>query len=156
MRITLIFTGKTEESYLKDGIDLYVKRISRYIPTGIKIISEPVKKSGSHNRGNITDEYKKLTSVKSGQSFKVLLDEKGEQLTSDKFAGFIEKKMVMGYRELVFLTGGAYGFTEEIYHEADSILSLSAMTFTHQMVRLILVEQLYRAMTIIRGEPYHH
>lgn len=156
MRITLMFTGKTEAGYLKEGLDIYIKRLNRYIPTDIKIISEPFNKPGSPATGTKMSGYKKYVSTQGGSYFKVLLDEKGDQLSSEKFAGLIEKIMTRGYKELIFMTGGAYGFPEEMYREADRTLSLSGMTFTHQMVRLILVEQLYRAMTIIRGEPYHH
>ncbi len=146
MKIILLFTGKTEESYLKEGIDIYSKRVERYIPHEIKIINERKKKFTAGNS----------LPVSGHSSYVVCLDEKGDKLSSVDFAKFLEKIMNQGYKELVFVTGGAYGFTERETLRADRLLSLSKMTFSHQMVRLILVEQIYRALTIIRGEPYHH
>jgi 23S rRNA (pseudouridine1915-N3)-methyltransferase len=143
MKITLVFMGKTRERYLKEGIDIYLKRLRHYIPTEIKIFEERGKKSRMPARFN-------------GQVFVTLLDEKGERFTSEEFAKFVEKVIVQGNKELVFIAGDAWGLQEELYQKADRVISLSDMTFTHQMVRLILAEQLYRAMTIIRGEPYHH
>ncbi len=152
MRITLLFTGKTDEPFIRDGIEVYAGRLSHYVPLEIKVAGNEGKKSKSRKgaaRGT------RLVH-KSGSSLLVLLDEKGEKLSSAGFSRFIETTMIGGYKELIFYTGGAYGFTKEVYNKADRIISLSDMTFTHQMVRLILVEQIYRAMTIIRGEPYHH
>lgn len=155
MKLKLLFTGKTEDGYLKEGIDIYTKRLRHYIPYEIKIAGERKKKSFQQS-AKISAEYEKLMSAFDKTAYIVLLDEKGEKLTSEGFAGLIEKNMNHGYRELVFITGGPYGFPENIRNKADRIVSLSDMTFSHQMVRLILVEQIYRAMTIIRGEPYHH
>jgi 23S rRNA (pseudouridine1915-N3)-methyltransferase len=146
MKIILFFTGKTEDSYLKEGIDIYSKRIERYIPHEIKVINERKKKSTAGNRIPAFGQ----------SSYVVCLDEKGDKLSSVDFAKFVEKIMNQGYKELVFITGGAYGFTEGEVPLANRLLSLSDMTFSHQMVRLILVEQIYRALTIIWGEPYHH
>jgi 23S rRNA (pseudouridine1915-N3)-methyltransferase len=146
MKLILLFTGKTEDSYLKEGIDIYSKRIGRYIPHEIKIINERKKKFTAGNSLPVLGQ----------SSYVVCLDEKGDKLSSVDFAKFLEKMMNQGYKELVFITGGAYGFTEGETLTADRLLSLSQMTFSHQMVRLILVEQIYRALTIIRGEPYHH
>ncbi|MFO7922675.1 MAG: 23S rRNA (pseudouridine(1915)-N(3))-methyltransferase RlmH [Bacteroidales bacterium] len=156
MKIKLLFTGKTEESYLKEGIDIYTQRVKRYIPLEVKIIEEFAKKQGSPARRTKTRKTGRIISGIDKSSFLVLLDEKGKSFSSPEFAGFLEKKIIMGYKEIIFVTGGAYGFPEELYSRANRIISLSEMTFTHQMVRLILVEQLYRAMTIINGEPYHH
>ena len=156
MKLTLLFTGKTEDSYLKEGIEIYAKRLKRYLPLEIKIIGESVKRSKSSAGRARIRESEIITSAVSRSSYIVLLDEKGKCYSSEEFARFIENIMNRGYRELVFVTGGAYGFSDELYGKADHKVSLSDMTFTHQMVRLILTEQLYRAVTIIRGEPYHH
>jgi 23S rRNA (pseudouridine1915-N3)-methyltransferase len=146
MKIILLFTGKTEDNYLKEGIEKYSKRIGRYIPYEIKIINERKKKSAAGD----------LLTASGSYSYVVCLDEKGDKLNSSDFANFLEKIMNQGYKELVFITGGAYGFSESEKQSANKLISLSEMTFSHQMVRLFLVEQIYRAITIIRGEPYHH
>ncbi len=151
-----MFTGKTEESYLKEGIEIYTKRIKHYIPLEIRIIGELIKKSKLSSSKANKRESQKLISALDSSSYLVLMDEKGETFSSEGFAKFIEKLTVHGYKEIVFVTGGAFGFPDEFYSKANKIVSLSGMTFTHQMTRLILVEQIYRAMTIIRGEPYHH
>ncbi len=156
MKLTLLFTGKTEEAYLKEGIGIYTKRLRHYIPNEIKIIDDR-KKKPEHVAGRTkAGKSEKLISADNSNAYFVLLDEKGDKLSSEEFAKFIENTMVRGYKELIFITGGAYGFPEDVYRRANRIISLSDMTFTNQMVRLILVEQIYRAMTIIRGEPYHH
>jgi 23S rRNA (pseudouridine1915-N3)-methyltransferase len=152
MKITLLFTGKTEESYLNEGINIYINRLKHYIPVEIKIIGTKGKKSKS---AGLRMENR-LNTMPGNSSCLILLDEKGERFSSEKFARFIEKIIIQGYKELVFLIGDAYGIPDELYPRANKIVSLSEMTFTHQMVRLILAEQLYRAMTIIKGESYHH
>jgi 23S rRNA (pseudouridine1915-N3)-methyltransferase len=156
MKLTLLFTGKTEEAYLKEGIGIYTKRLRHYIPHEIKIVDDR-KKRPEHREGRSkAGKSEKLIPEGNNNAYYVLLDEKGDKLSSEEFARFIENTMVQGYKELVFITGGAYGFSENAYRRANRLISLSDMTFTNQMVRLILVEQIYRAMTIIRGEPYHH
>lgn len=156
MKLTLIFTGKTQSGYLKEGIDVYIKRLQRYVPVNIRIIEEPGKKSGNYSTRQKTRDNGKIISGIDKNSFIVLLDEKGKAFSSQGFARFVEKTMIYGYKEIVFVSGGAYGFPDNLHKMANKVISLSWMTFSHQMVRLILVEQLYRAMTIIRGEPYHH
>lgn len=155
MKIVLLFTGKTEEAYLNEGIGIYIRRLKRYIPVEIRIIGETGKKKASAGKHKIR-ESGKLSIPAGNLSYLALLDEKGDKFNSEEFAGFIEQIMTRGYKELVFVTGGAYGFPELMHRKADRKISLSDMTYTHQMVRLILAEQIYRAMTIIRGEPYHH
>lgn len=156
MKITLLFAGKTGPDYLSEGIEIYRKRLERYIPFKIRIIGASVKKPGSSTGKSGKRKYEKILSSIDNSAFLVLLDEKGDRMNSGEFAKFIEKMMLQGYKEVVFVTGGPYGFPEGLYTAANRMVSLSDMTFSHQMVRLILVEQLYRAMTIIRGEPYHH
>jgi 23S rRNA (pseudouridine1915-N3)-methyltransferase len=155
MKLILLFRGKTDEAYLREGIDNYAKRIKNYIPLEISITGERGKKPGTFGTAKARGSERHLSTI-GKTSFVVLMDEKGERYSSEGFAKFIEKISIRGYKEMVFVTGDAYGFPDEYYNRADHLVSLSDMTFTHQMVRLILAEQLYRAMTIIRGEPYHH
>lgn len=156
MNITLLCIGKTDNKQLQVLIDTYSKRLGHYIKFSIEII--PDIKNAKH----LSQTEQK---VKEGQQFLkklhtqdhiVLLDEKGKEYHSLGFAKFLQKKMNGGFKTLVFLIGGPYGFSDEIYHKAHAKVSLSQMTFSHQMVRLFMVEQLYRGFTILKGEPYHH
>lgn len=156
MNISLILIGKTDADYLKTGIDLYLKRLKHYINFNFIVIPDIKKKK------NLTfDQQKKeegiliLKNIKV-DDFIVLLDEKGKSYTSENFSEFINKKMVSGIKNLVFVIGGPYGFSQEVYNRSNQKLALSDMTFSHQMVRLIFVEQVYRAFTILKNEPYHH
>lgn len=156
MKIKLLLVGKTDSDYLSKGIDEYVKRSKHYLPFEMVIIPD------LKNTKNLSEDQQKqkegeliLNQVNSGD-FIVLLDENGKEFTSVDFSKFIEKRMISGLKNLVFVVGGPYGFSNEIYKQCNSKISLSKMTFSHQMVRLIFTEQLYRAMTIIKGEPYHH
>ncbi|HNX54800.1 MAG TPA: 23S rRNA (pseudouridine(1915)-N(3))-methyltransferase RlmH [Prolixibacteraceae bacterium] len=156
MKICLLVIGKTDEAYLQKGIELFHKRIPHYIPFELKIIPD-VK-----NAKNLSEDQQKekegelILQQIVGSDELFLLDENGEEFTSIKFARFLEKKMVAGLKRLVFVIGGPYGFSASVYSKAIGKVSLSKMTFSHQMVRLIFLEQLYRAMTILKGEPYHH
>jgi len=156
MKVTLIEVGKTESDYLKTGIDIYLKRIAHYVPIKEVVIS------ALRNTSKLSEEQQKqkegssILSLLQPTDELILLDERGEMFSSVAFARFVEKKMVAGSRNLVFVIGGPYGFSEEVYARANGKVSLSAMTFSHQMVRLLFVEQFYRAMTILKGEPYHH
>ena len=156
MKITFLTVGKTEDAYLKDGIEKYVKRLKHY--TRLEIIELPELK----NTKALTPEQQKTKEAemilkKIGVTDHViLLDENGMELTSKQFAGYINKKAVSSGVNLVFIVGGPYGFDEQVYQRGNDKLSLSRMTFSHQMVRLFFTEQLYRAFTIIKGEPYHH
>jgi 23S rRNA (pseudouridine1915-N3)-methyltransferase len=156
MKVTLLEIGKTEADYLKKGIDIYLKRIAHYITFNEQVIPS-LKKSG---RLSETQQKQKegelILNLLNPTDELILLDEKGDRFSSVTFARFIEKKMVEGNRNIVFAIGGPYGFSPEVYAKARSTISLSEMTFSHQMVRLIFVEQFYRAMTILKGEPYHH
>ncbi len=156
MKITFLTVGKTEDAYLKEGIEKYVKRLKHY--TRLEMIDLPELK----NTKALTPEQQKVKEAemilkKIGVTDHViLLDENGIELTSKQFAGYINKKAVSSGVNLVFIAGGPYGFDEQVYQRANDKLSLSLMTFSHQMVRLFFTEQLYRAFTIIKGEPYHH
>ncbi len=156
MKITLLVVGKTDAAYLKDGINLYSKRLNHYINFETEVI--PDVKKGK----NLTVEIQKqkegeiiLSKLSPGKEFH-LFDENGKTFTSRQFAGFLEKKMASGLKELVFVIGGPYGFSDEVREKTNSGISLSPMTFSHQLARLLCVEQIYRAFTILKGEPYHH
>ncbi|MBD1432596.1 23S rRNA (pseudouridine(1915)-N(3))-methyltransferase RlmH [Sphingobacterium sp. DN00404] len=156
MKITLLCIGKTDENFVKTGIENYVKRLKHYIHFDISVI--PDIKNAKH----LTQEQQRakegeliLKQLNNGD-FVVLLDERGKTFSSVEFAKFVEQKMIGSVQHIVFIIGGPYGFSEDLYHRANQQLSLSKMTFSHQMVRLFFVEQLYRAFTILRGEPYHH
>lgn len=156
MKITLLVLGKTEEKYLKDGIGKYTKRLKHYVK--FEIIEIPELK----NTKNLTEDQQKEKEAElikkyiSTTGHMILLDEKGEEFTSPQFSVFLSKKMLGSVQNLVFVIGGPYGFDNTIYALANGKISLSKMTFSHQMVRLFFAEQVYRAFTILKGEPYHH
>jgi 23S rRNA (pseudouridine1915-N3)-methyltransferase len=156
MKIVLLAIGKTSEAYLKEGIDKFTKRLGHYIPFELRIIQD-VKTS----RGISSEKQKQmegeliLNNISSGDHV-VLLDERGKQHTSREFANYLDRKMSIVPKNLYFIIGGPYGFSKEVYERANELISLSSMTFSHEMVRLFMTEQIYRAMTILRGEPYHH
>ncbi len=154
MTITVFFTGKTTDNYVKEGIAEYEKRIRRYLPLVIRELS-PGKTPKDRYAVKLL-EGKLLLKSLDKKTFVILLDERGERYTSVQFAGILEKKMMEGNKDLVFIIGGAFGVSDEVYRRADRVISLSPMTFSHQVVRILLMEQLYRALTIIHGEPYHH
>jgi len=156
MKILLAVIGKTDEKYLQSGIDIFTKRLKYYIPFEMKIIPDLKKTKNLSSDQQKSMEGELLLQVFQPGDQIVLLDEKGIEFSSVKFSDFIEKKMVSGIKRLVFVIGGPYGFSDKVYQQANAKISLSQMTFSHQMVRLIFVEQVYRAMTILRNEPYHH
>ena len=137
-------------------IDIYVKRLSHYIPFDIEMISDVKNTKNLSEKDQKIQEGASILKFLQPNDHVILLDEKGKQLSSMEFARFIEKKSHTVAKRLVFVVGGPYGFSDEIYACANEKLSLSKMTFTHQMVRLVFVEQFYRAMTILNNEPYHH
>jgi 23S rRNA (pseudouridine1915-N3)-methyltransferase len=156
MKITLILIGKTDESYIEQGFRRYMERLGHY--TSISVIIIPAVKDASKLSPNQVKEREAsllLKNIPTGSTV-VLLDEKGIELRSVDFAARMQKWMNAGTKDLVFITGGAFGLSDELEKIAAYRLSLSKMTFTHQLVRLIFAEQLYRAFTIIRNEPYHN
>lgn len=156
MKITLLLIGKTDVKWVREGLDLYASRISHYIPFQIVEIPE-LKNTSALSKEQIKEKEGELLLSKTRASDEViLLDERGRECRSLEFAAAIADKMSKSGRDIVFIIGGAYGFSKAVYERADSKLSLSKMTFSHQMVRTIFAEQLYRAFTIIKGEPYHH
>ena len=156
MKIVLLVVGKTVESHFIQGIEEYSKRLAHYVPFEIAVIPEL-----RNTKSLSTDQQKEreadfiLKSFLPGD-YIVLLDEHGKELSSMQFAEYIEKKMHTTPRRLVFVVGGPYGFAQSVYTTAHEKISLSKMTFSHQMIRLIFTEQLYRAFTILNNEPYHH
>lgn len=156
MKILLLVIGKTDEDYLVTGIKKYVGRLGHYVSFEMKELPD------IRNRKTLSeDQQKKAESFLLLQQLQpadqvILLDERGKNYTSVEFAESIEKGMASGAKRMVFIIGGPYGFDKEVYDRANAQLSLSPMTFSHQMVRLIFLEQLYRAFTILKGEPYHH
>ena len=155
MKITLLVVGKTTSVQIESLIQEYLKRLTHYIPFVLQVIPE------LKNTKALTPEQQKLAegdlilrAINSSTDL-VLLDEHGKEFRSVEFADYVQKRMSSG-RDVVFVVGGPYGFSEAVYQRANGKISLSKMTFSHQMVRLFFVEQLYRAMTILRGEPYHH
>ncbi|MDB5129292.1 23S rRNA (pseudouridine(1915)-N(3))-methyltransferase RlmH [Mucilaginibacter sp.] len=156
MKITFITVGKTEDAYLKDGIEKYVKRLKHY--TKLEMVDIPELK----NTKALTEDQQKAKEAElilkkiTVQDHVILLDENGMEFTSVQFANYINKRSVSSSANLIFIVGGPYGFDQSVYQRANDKISLSRMTFSHQMVRLFFVEQLYRAYSIIKGEPYHH
>lgn len=156
MRITLLTAGKTDVAWVKAGLDMYVSRIAHYVPFTADEIPE-LKNTASLGREQIKEKEGALLLRRMKPSdYVVLLDEHGRRFRSVEFASWLEDRMARTGADIVFVVGGAYGFSSAVYGRADFRISLSDMTFSHQMVRTIFAEQLYRAFTIIRGEPYHH
>lgn len=156
MKIALVVIGKTDAGYFVDAINEYKNRLVHYIPFEMEVIPD------IKNAKNLSESQQKekegeliLKALQAGD-YLVLLDEKGKDFTSVQFASYLEKKMHVIPKRLVFVVGGPYGFSEAVYKTASEKISLSKMTFSHQMIRLIFVEQIYRAMTILNNEPYHH
>lgn len=156
MVIELIIVGNTVATYLETGIQEYVKRLKHYVRFSITVIPE-LKNAKSLREEQIKQTEGELIMNKISLSDRViLLDNRGTEPTSEKLAEWLQSTMNRGTRKLIFVVGGAYGFSDAVYERADEKLSLSSLTFSHQMVRLIFIEQLYRAFTILNNEPYHH
>lgn len=156
MKLKLLLVGKTVESYLKKGISDYQERLKHYASFELVEIPE-LKQASALTRDQIKLREGELILKQLRDSDDViLLDEHGARFSSVAWAKHLEQKMSHSSRDIVFVIGGSYGFSQAVYDRADSMLSLSDMTFSHQLVRLLFVEQLYRAFTIIKGEPYHH
>jgi 23S rRNA (pseudouridine1915-N3)-methyltransferase len=156
VKVRLLVIGKTDEAYLKTGMAEYQSRIRRYFRFSVEELP------GLKNAGHLSKtewklkEGEKILMNITPSDYIVLLDEKGKEMTSSGFSNFLEQKFALGAKTLTFIIGGPYGFDESVKQKADVLLSLSKMTFSHQMVRLFFLEQLYRAATILRNESYHH
>ncbi len=156
MKIVIIAVGKTSTGYVACGVEEFLKRANRYVPTELIVIPDVKSSKALSEDAQKQQEGRSIIAALQPGDIVTLLNEGGKELTSREFSLMIERRMVQGIKRLVFVIGGPYGFSNEVYERADSKLSLSRMTFTHEMVRLFFMEQIYRAMTIMRGEPYHH
>lgn len=156
MTIKLLGIGKTDDSALLNLTDDYIKRLQFYNKFEFELIPDLKKVKNLDENQQKQKEGELILSKINTSDFVVLLDEKGKQFSSVGFSEFIQKRLNSGLKQLVFVIGGPYGFSEAVYRRADTSISLSKMTFSHQMVRLFFVEQLYRAFTILKNEPYHH
>ncbi|MBD5193708.1 MAG: 23S rRNA (pseudouridine(1915)-N(3))-methyltransferase RlmH [Paramuribaculum sp.] len=156
MKIVLMTVGKTTTEYLRKGIEMYTARINRYMQFELNELPD------IRNTKSLTEAQQKeregelILSALQPSDAVVLLDERGREMTSREFADDIDRYGIRGTKRLVYIVGGPYGFSAKVYDRANAKLSLSRMTYPHEMVRLFFTEQIYRAMTILRGEPYHH
>lgn len=156
MKIALLQVGKTAEKYLTEGISIFEGRLRKYAVFEIFTIPD------IRNTRNMTAtelkarEGDKILKFFKNDDYIVILDDKGKEFSTIEFSSWIEKTMILQKKRLVFVIGGAWGFSDEVYKKADMRLSLSRLTFSHQMVRLLFLEHLYRTFTVIKGEPYHH
>lgn len=156
MKISLLCIGKTDDKFIQEGIEKYLKRLKHYIPFHIITLADIKNAKNMSTVQQMEKEgelfFKNLTNT----DFVVLLDEKGKAFRSVEFADYLQQKMVGSVQHIVFLIGGPYGFAPKVKERANFAMSLSKLTFSHQMVRLFFIEQVYRALTIMKGEPYHH
>lgn len=156
MKVTLILNGKTEDDYIQKGFAIFEQRLKHYLPfESIVIPALKNTKALSIDQQKQKEAELIFKNILPADRL-ILLDENGKEYTSTSFSTFVQQQMNSGIKNLVFVVGGPYGFSEEVYKRATAKISLSKMTFSHQMVRLFFVEQLYRAMTILKNEPYHH
>lgn len=156
MKITLLTVGKTDKEWVRQGMDIYVSRLKHYVPFSVVEIPELRNVSALTKDQIKTREGELILKNIRPTDDVILLDERGKEYTSVELAKVIQDKMSYTGKDMVYVIGGAYGFSEAVYQRANSKISLSRMTFSHQMVRAIFVEQIYRAFTIMKGEPYHH
>ncbi|MBT8296545.1 MAG: 23S rRNA (pseudouridine(1915)-N(3))-methyltransferase RlmH [Gramella sp.] len=156
MTIKLVCIGKTDNKELESLIEIYKNRLQHYIKFDFEIIPVLKKVKNLDENQQKTKEGELILGGIQNSDFVVLLDENGKQFSSETFSEYLQKRMNTGLKKLIFVIGGPYGFSEEVYSRADSKISLSKMTFSHQMVRLFFTEQLYRGFTILKNEPYHH
>ena len=156
MKITLLTVGKTDKDWVRQGMDIYVSRLKHYIPFSVVEIPELRNVSALTKDQIKTREGELILKNIRPTDDVILLDERGKEYTSVELAKVIQDKISYTGKDMVYVIGGAYGFSEAVYQRANSKISLSRMTFSHQMVRAIFTEQIYRAFTIMKGEPYHH
>lgn len=156
MNITLLAIGKTDNTHIQSLVDEYTKRLSYYVNFQFECIPDIKQAKNMSEAQQKQAEGEEILKRIQGSDFLVLLDEKGKSFSSVGFSDYLQKRMNSGLKNLVLVIGGPYGFSNEVYQKAQGKISLSAMTFSHQMVRVFLIEQVYRAFTILRNEPYHH
>lgn len=155
MKVTLLVVGKTTDSHIDALIQEYQKRLTHYLPFALQVIPDLKNTKALSPEQQKQAEGDLILKAVTVNTDLILLDEHGKEFRSIEFADYLQKRMLSG-RDVVFVVGGPYGFADTVYQRANGKISLSKMTFSHQMVRLFFVEQSYRAMTILRGEPYHH
>jgi len=156
MKITLVCIGKTDDKFIQEGIEKYLNRLKHYITFNIVVIPDVKNVKNMSQAQQMEKESELFFKQISTMDFVVLLDEKGKEFRSIEFSNYLSQRMVSGVGNMVFLIGGPYGFSNKVRERANYLISLSKLTFSHQMVRLFFVEQVYRAFTIMKGEPYHH
>ena len=156
MKISLVVIGKTEVGFVRQGIEEYVKRLRHYVTFDIQYIGDVKATRNMSEAQQKAAEGRSLLAALESSDHVVLLDEHGTERTSVDFSEWLQRRMASGCKRMVFVVGGPYGFSPEVYDRANEKISLSKMTFPHELVRLVFVEQLYRALTILRHEPYHH
>lgn len=155
MKIELWVIGKTSETYLETGIRVFEKRLKNYLPFALHVLPD-IRLKTTDGAKIKQEEGKMLLAKINPDDYLVLLDERGQEFTSVELSRWLERRLIASNRRLIFLIGGAFGFSPEVYARANEQLALSKLTFSHQMARLFVVEQLYRAMTILKNEPYHN
>jgi 23S rRNA (pseudouridine1915-N3)-methyltransferase len=156
MKIVLLQTGKTTERYISEGVEEYAGRIRKYNPFEIITLADIRNTKSMPVAEQKAREGKKILESVGTDDFIIVLDEKGKEFSTAEFAGQLEKIFLQSRKRIIFVIGGPYGFSAEVYERANMKISLSRLTFTHQMVRLLFAEQLYRIFTVIKGDPYHH
>lgn len=156
MEIQLLVIGKNASALLQQATDIYLKRLSHYISYTIRVLPDIKNSKNLRTEQQKEAEGQSILSALQPSDYVVLLDERGREYTSMEFASYLSTRMSSGLKRLIFVVGGPYGFSEAVYARGDAKISLSKMTFSHEMIRLFFTEQVYRAMTILRGEPYHH
>lgn len=156
MQVTLLCIGKTGKKFLEDGEQEYLKRLRHYISFQLQIIPD-IKQAKSLSESQIKQREGELIleKISPGDTL-ILLDEKGKEYSSLEFSAYLQDQFNRGGKHIYFVVGGPYGFSNAVYQRSNGMISLSQMTFSHQMIRLFFIEQVYRAMTILRNEPYHH
>jgi 23S rRNA (pseudouridine1915-N3)-methyltransferase len=156
MKITLLQTGKTTDKHISEVADQYSSRIKKYTVFEVITISDLKNTRNMSVQEQKVKEGKRIIQATNTEDYVILLDERGKDYTTKEFSGLMEKAFMLPKKRIVFVIGGAWGFSDDVYSRADISMSLSKMTFPHQLVRLLFLEQLYRVFTIIKGEPYHH
>lgn len=156
MKVTLLLCGKTEDDYIQKGFAIFEQRLKHYVPFECIVIPALKNTKALSIEQQKQKEGELILKLVQPSDRLILLDENGKEFTSVEFSAYIQQQMNSGIRNLVFVVGGPYGFSDEVYKRGNAKIALSKMTFSHQMVRLFFIEQVYRALTILKNEPYHH
>ncbi len=156
MKVALLQTGKTSEKNIAEGVEDYSERIRKFVPFEIITLKDLRHTRNMPVQERKSNEGERIVNLLNNDDFVVILDERGEEFRTVEFAEWLKKIFLLPRKRIIFVTGGPWGFSEEVYRRADIQVSLSRLTFSHEVVRLLFIEQLYRALTIINGVPYHH